>query len=152
MPTASRILSATASLATGLLLTACIDGSGRDDASGLVVAVDHLADLDGDKLTADGIIDPDRELVPGTRITMAFTADSVSVNAGCNTFTGIAAIDDYELVLGHLTATKRACEDALEDQDRWLMAFLTSRPRFEHVDDDFYFSRDDTVIHLLVEP
>lgn len=38
----------------------------------------------------------------------------------------------------------------MHNQDRWLVDFLTSRPRFEHVDDDFYLSRDDTVIHLTV--
>jgi heat shock protein HslJ len=145
MPTPSHVATA-AVLSAGLMLTSCVDGTGRDATYGLVVAPD-LTDLDGDTYVADGIVD--RELVPGTQITMSFEADTVNVRAGCKTLGGLAAIDDYELVLGHLTSTRQACNEALEEQDQWLTSFLTSRPRFDRVDDDLYLSRDDTVIHLV---
>jgi|GEM_PF-872347 heat shock protein HslJ len=147
MPTPSRLV-VPAAVAAGLLLAACVDGTGRDATYGLVVVPD-LTDLSGDTFVADGIVDPDRELVSGTRIAMSFATDSVNVNAGCNTLSGTATIDDYELVLGHLRSTRKACDQALEEQDQWLTSFLTARPHFDRVDDDLYLSRDDTVIHLV---
>ncbi len=140
-------LTAAVGLAAALLLTSCAYGEGRDATYGLVVAAD-LDRLDGTTVVADGIVDPDRELVSGSRITMSFTSDSVSVNAGCNTLRGAAAIEDYQLVVDELAATQMACDEALEEQDQWLASLLTSRPRLERVDDDLYLSRDDTVIHL----
>ena len=68
-------------LAALLLLTSCGHGSGRDDAAGLAV-VPTMDGLDGKTVVADGIVDPDRHLASGSRITMSFTADSVRVNAG----------------------------------------------------------------------
>jgi heat shock protein HslJ len=110
-----------------------------------------MAGLDGKTVVADGIVDPDRDLVSGSRITMSFTADSMSVNAGCNTLLGPASIDDYRLVVDLQASTQMACDQALEEQDRWLVSFLGARPRFERVDDDLYLSRDDTTIHLVPE-
>jgi heat shock protein HslJ len=133
-----------------LLLASCVDGTGRDVEYGLAV-VPELADLDGDTLVADRIVDPDRDLVPGSRITMSFTTDSVSVEAGCNTLRGAASIDDHELVVSDVASTMMACNEALEEQDQWLTSFLTSRPRFDRTDDDFHLSRDDTEIHLTLE-
>jgi heat shock protein HslJ len=149
MPVPSRLVVA-ASVAAGLLLASCVDGSGRDATYGLVVAPD-LSDLSGDTFVADGVVDPDRDLVPGTQIAVSFAADSVNVTAGCNTLSGTATIDDYELVLGHVRSTRKACDQALEEQDQWLTSFLTARPNFDRVDDDLYLSRDDTVIHLVRE-
>jgi hypothetical protein len=149
MPIISRALTA-AGLSTMLLLASCVDGTGRDVEYGLSVVPD-LGDLDGRTLVADRIVDPDRDIVPGSRITMSFTTDSVSVDAGCNTLRGTASIDDHELVLDQLASTLQACDDALEEQDQWLTSFLTSRPRFDRTDDDFHLSRDDTEIHLILE-
>ena len=80
---------------------------------------------------------------------MSFAADSVSANAGCNTLSGPASVEDSELVVRELASTRQACEEELEAQDQWLTSFLAARPRFERVDDDLYLSRDDTVIHLV---
>ncbi|HEX6328248.1 MAG TPA: META domain-containing protein [Jiangellaceae bacterium] len=142
--------SAVVGLTAMLLLTSCAHGSGRDEAAGLAV-VPTMAGLDGKTVVTDGIVDPDRDLVTGSRITMSFTADSVSVNAGCNTLLGPASIDDYELVVDLQASTQMACDQALEEQDQWLTSFLAARPRFERVDDDLYLSRDDTTIHLAPE-
>lgn len=146
---AKSSLMTAASLSALLMLASCADdGAGRDAAYGLTVVAD-LNHLDGTTLVADGIVDPDRALAPDTAIEMSFSADAVSVNAGCNILNGAASIEDYELVVGELASTRMACDGALEEQDQWLMSFLTSRPRFERVDDDFYLSHDETVIHLV---
>lgn len=104
--------------------------------NGLVVTP-SLSSLDGKTVVADGIVDPDRDLVSGSQITMSFNADSVSVDAGCNTFGGPASIADYELVVDVLASTQMTCDEALEEQDQWLTSFLGTRRRFERVNDDF---------------
>jgi heat shock protein HslJ len=123
-------------------------GRSADDA---LVETPELSDLSGATWIADGIVDEDRDLVPGSTITMTFTADSMSANAGCNTLSGPASVDDGELVVAELAATLMACEDPLAEQDTWLSSFLTSRPTIERQDDDLWLAHDDTVIHLVVD-
>lgn len=150
MRVATRLSGAAVAVLGALLLAACVDGTGRDATYGLVVLPD-LHNLDGDTLVANHVIDPGHTLVSGTRITMAFTSDAVTVNAGCNALHGPASVDDYELVIGNLAATSKACDQARTEQDRWLSRFLVSRPSFERVDEDLYLARKDTVIHLVPE-
>ena len=69
------------------------------------------------------------ELVQGTQVTLAFTEDQVSAQAGCNTMTGEATWADGTLELqGPLASTMMACDDALTEQDQWLSQFLESSP------------------------
>jgi heat shock protein HslJ len=124
-------------------------GRSADDA---LVETPELSDLSGATWIADGIVDEDRDLVPGSTIRMTFTADSLSADAGCNTLRGPASVDDDgELVVAELAATLKACEDALSEQDAWLSSFLTSRPTIEQQDDDLWLTREDTVIHLVAD-
>ena len=130
-----------------LILAACTTSSGRSEDSGLAFTPD-LADLHGHTWVADNIIDPHHELVPGSKITMTFTEDSLSAKAGCNTHFGGARIHDTELVAGPLASTQIGCPAALAAQDVWLAGFLTSRPTIERLDENLWLSRDDTVVHL----
>ncbi len=77
------------------------------------------------KVTENGA---DRPLASPTPISLAFTADALSANAGCNTITGGATVTDGVLVAGPLASTMMACEQALMDQDTWLSAFLADKP------------------------
>ena len=142
------VLGSAMALLAALVLSSCDTGAGRGEEAVLV----HTPDLAGlaDRVwVADGIVDPDRQLVQGSTITVTFTEDSLSANAGCNTLRGGASIDGDELVVSQLASTMKACEEPLMAQDQWLSTFLTSRPTIEQREDDLWLSRDDTVIHLV---
>lgn len=131
-----------------LLLTACASAEGRSETYGVVRTPD-MSDLDGTTWVAERIEDPDREIVPGSRIVLSFQDDAMSARAGCNTLRGQAAIEDGELVVPVLASTMMACEEALMQQDDWLNGFLSSRPAIEVTDDDLWLSQDDTVLHFV---
>jgi heat shock protein HslJ len=133
-----------------LALTACDDSEPRVDVGGLAQAPADLSDLEGGTWVADSVQDPDVSLVSGTQIEMRFKSDSMSVNAGCNTLFGGASIDGDELVAPGLASTRKACDDALSQQDSWLADFLGSRPSIEVLDEGLWlFHGDDSVIHLI---
>ena len=131
-------------------LVACGYGDGRSADYGLK-STPQLSDLEGKTWLAHEIVDPDRQLVSGSSLTMTFSADSLSANAGCNTLHGAASVQDDELVASQLASTMMACEEDLMAQDTWLSDFLTSKPTIEHSDDDLWLSQGDTVIHLVAE-
>ena len=131
-------------------LVACGYGDGRSADYGLK-STPQLSDLEGKTWVAHEIVDPDRQLVSGSSLTMTFSADSLSANAGCNTLHGAASVQDDELVASQLASTMMACEEDLMAQDTWLSDFLTSTPTIEHSDGDLWLSQGDTVIHLVAE-
>lgn len=69
-------------------------------------------------------------LVPGSAIRVSFDDEgtSLSAHAGCNSMGGGWSLDGDTLVVGDMFQTQMACEDALMDQDSWLVALLTSGP------------------------
>ena len=131
-------------------LVACGYGDGRSADYGLK-STPQLSDLEGKTWVAHEIVDPDRQLVSGSSLTMTFSADSLSANAGCNTLHGAASVQDDDLVASQLASTMMACDEALMAQDTWLSDLLTSKPTIEHSDDDLWLSQGDTVIHLVAE-
>jgi heat shock protein HslJ len=145
--TPSRPIAVVLGIVLATCLTACAESYGRSADSGLAFTPD-LADLSGDSWVATRVEDRDHELVPGTKVTLMFTADSVAVNAGCNTLRGRAKVDEDELVMEEPASTMMACEAPLTEQDVWLTKFLTSRPTIERLDNNLWLSKDDTVIHL----
>jgi len=145
--TTSRAASAALALLAAAALTACAGTTGRAAAYGLAVTPD-LSELAGHPWVADNILDPDRDLAPGSQITMRFTSDSLSADAGCNPLRGAASVDDSELVVADLASGLKACDEQLAEQDQWLSTFLTQRPTIERLDDDLWLSREDTTIHL----
>lgn len=76
-----------------------------------------------------------RPLAAGSQLTLTFTDDGISANAGCNTIFGPVSIADGVLVSeGQLASTMMACEPSLMDQDQWLSAFLAGGPSASMVD------------------
>lgn len=148
----SSMRAAVVGLVAVLALTGCDDSEPRVDTLGLAQAPADLAALDGSPWVADSVVDPEVSLVPGSQIEMRFAKDSVSVNAGCNTLLGGASIDGDDLVVPTLSSTRKACADALIQQDAWLSDFLGSSPTIEVLDQDLWlFHGDDTVLHLVRE-
>lgn len=108
-------------VATVLAVSAC-GGTGETGAGA------GAADLAGRSFVSTGVTG--HELVAGSEVRLIFSEDRVSVNAGCNTLTGAATWDDGVLAVDeHVATTQMACDDALMQQDDWLLAFLKSGPR-----------------------
>lgn len=106
---------------SALALAAC--GSDDDTASGSAPTAD---DLDGTTFESTDVTG--HELVADTTITLAFQADAVSANAGCNSMNGGYTITDGTLEVAAMASTMMACSDELMDQDTWLAEFLASGP------------------------
>lgn len=146
----SFLRGAAISLIAVLVLSACATSSGRS-ADYALAHTPALADLTDTTWTADGIDDPDRDIVPGSTIRLAFDDDTLTANAGCNTLRGGASIDEDQLVVSELASTLKSCEEPLMAQDEWLSSFLTSRPTIERQENDLWLSRDETVLHFVAD-
>ncbi|MGV8871447.1 MAG: META domain-containing protein [Rhodococcus sp. (in: high G+C Gram-positive bacteria)] len=68
--------------------------------------------------------------VDGTTIRLEFSDNRVSAEAGCNRLFGTVDTSQGRINIESLGSTRRACPQALMDQDGWLSAFLTSMPRW----------------------
>jgi heat shock protein HslJ len=61
--------------------------------------------------------------IVGTTLTAVFTADAVSGSAGCNDYNGPYKLDGSKVTIGPLASTRKACEQAVMDQEQ---EFLTA--------------------------
>ena len=69
--------------------------------------------------------------IVGTALTAVFTANSVSGDAGCNTYSGPYTINGSSLKIGPLASTMRACADqATSDQEAQFLAALQNSTTF----------------------
>lgn len=128
-----------------VVLSACGATAGRS-ATYALGHTPELSDLTDATWVARSIAN--RGIVAGSVIQLTFTGDTVTANAGCNTLTGAAAIDKHEMVVSALAATRKACDPALQAQDRWLAAFLAARPTIERQGNELWLSRRAEVLHL----
>jgi heat shock protein HslJ len=98
-----------------------------------------------------------RQLVPGTRIEVGFTENTltgqpgVGWRAGCNTWGSDVEITADRLILGAIGGTAIGCRDDLLAQDDWLARFFDSDPRWR-LNDRLILASDGTVIELAAGP
>jgi heat shock protein HslJ len=90
-----------------------------------------------------------RELVDGSRVTLAFEEGRLRASAGCNTMGGNYRLDGRSLVTDQLAMTEMGCPPALMDQDTWLADLLTSRPTLDLDGDELTLTSGPTVLSLL---
>ena len=95
-----------------------------------------MAELTGGTWESENVSSPDHQLVPGSTIVLTFSADSISIHAGCNTMNGGASIRGSALVVTSLASTMMGCDTALARQDQWVQEFMTSRPTIVLLDPD----------------
>lgn len=90
-------------------------------------------------------------LAPGTEITMEFSGDHLSVNAGCNTMAGSYSAEGGVLAFdGDPAMTMMGCDDALQFQDQWITEALTEGMTIDQNDDTILvLSRGTLIIDLL---
>lgn len=70
-----------------------------------------------------------RALVPGTRVSLAFTDDGrLRAQAGCNTMSAPVTLAGNRLELGEFATTTMGCDAPRHDQDQWLADFLATKP------------------------
>jgi heat shock protein HslJ len=89
-------------------------------------------------------------LAQGTAVRLTFQGDTLSANAGCNTMSGGYTIDGGKLVtIGDWATTEMGCQPALQAQDQWLSAFLSSGPRITLNGDSLVLISGGTAMELL---
>jgi heat shock protein HslJ len=92
-----------------------------------------------------------RPLASETPITLTFTEDGISVNAGCNTLFGEATINDGRLTASStLASTMMMCEEPLMQQDEWLTTFFNASPQITSSDNTITLTTDDSSIAFTV--
>jgi heat shock protein HslJ len=70
-------------------------------------------------------------LVPGTRVSLAFTDDARLVaTAGCNTMSGEVRPGGGTLAVDGLATTDLGCDQPRHEQDEWLAGVLRAAPRW----------------------
>ncbi|HET7762754.1 MAG TPA: META domain-containing protein [Phycicoccus sp.] len=100
---------------------------GGDTANGSV-PVGSLAEVAG-TWTAVNATGAPAELVAPVQVVVA--DGGLFVTTGCNTGRGPAHVEESRLVIDVLATTKRACPSPLDEQERWVLEMLGSRPRLE---------------------
>lgn len=131
-----------------IALAACSSGRGGAAEAELPGHRDATADdLDGNTFVSASV--DGHDLVDDTVVTLTFTADTVSANAGCNTMSGGFTIDDGTLTVApDMAQTAMACPEDLTAQDAWLAQFLQSGPDATFADDVLTLKRDGDEIVL----
>jgi heat shock protein HslJ len=118
------VLTAVAAVPLILLAVACGDdsdsGSSASDPDDVASAIDGRTYLSTESVG--------HTIVDGSRIRIEFADGVLHVNAGCNQMTTTYRVEDDVLSVDSFAATEMACEQALMDQDTWIIRFLQGSP------------------------
>lgn len=74
--------------------------------------------------------------VAGSTVRVFFRENEAGFHGGCNSHGGHYQLSDGVLSFSSLDSTAIGCSAALMEQDDWLAAFMTARPRLTLVGDD----------------
>ncbi len=107
------------------------DRSAGGDNKGGMISVATLTDIAGVYEANAAQPEPPKPLVAGSTIRLTILDSTIRLEAGCNTMSGPARVEDSHLVLGELATTEMGCAQALLDQDAWLAGWLATRPRLD---------------------
>src|SRR5262249_16949171 len=119
---------------------------GNSDFADLPAGDVESSDLEGRTFLSTDVAG--ETLVEDTRISIVFTADSLSAVAGCNTMSGGYTLDNNTLKVPTLAAPRMACEPELMTQDEWVSALLTSEPRISLKDNELIIAHEKTSVTL----
>ena len=80
---------------------------------------------------------------------LVLASGRVIASARCNTVSGSFQVEGDRFVMGEPATTMQDCPDRVQhNEDRWLAAFLTSRPTVENTADRLHLTTDATRIVL----
>jgi len=88
-------------------------------------------------------------LVPGTKVRVGFSNNSVSASAGCNNMSGEYRLEGEKLVVGELAISAMGCPTNLGKQDQWLADLLTAGPTLVVDGDNLVLTTDTTEVTFL---
>lgn len=126
-------------------LAGCSSGSSSSSSPSTGTAVTSIDALNGKAFASTSV--KGRDLVSGTSITLKVTDGSLSLNAGCNTMNGAAAVSEGVLKFtGHPIQTMMACGDGKDAQDKWLLETFTTGVSPSLAGDVMTLTHDDLTI------
>jgi heat shock protein HslJ len=138
----------TALAGCGLLLTLAACGNSTTGTSDVTFADLVALSYSSSDIQENG---SQRPLATDTPITLTFTEDGISVNAGCNTLFGSAAIEDGRLTASTpLASSMMMCEEPLMLQDEWITAFINAAPQITTSEDTLTLTTDNSSIEFTV--
>ncbi|HEV7723136.1 MAG TPA: META domain-containing protein [Iamia sp.] len=123
------------------------DDTGTEDASATTAPAE--SPIAGRTFEAVSLESDVYDLVEGVTLSIAFTDDQITVDAGCNRLSGTYAIEGPILVVTGLGGTEMGCEPELMEQDAWIAGVLTARPVFTpQAPDGLLLSDDDWTLTM----
>ena len=117
-------------VAAGALAATLAGGGGGDDSANGMLPVGDLGQLAGPAWVVVNDGSAPAPVVGTVRLEVS-PDGRVFAETGCNSVRGTGVLEDGRLVMGPLMSTRMACEPALMEQERWVTAMLSSRPRLE---------------------
>ena len=133
---------------SGLLLTLAACGNSTSSTSDVTFEDLVALSFSSSDIQENG---SQRALATDTPITLTFTEDGISANAGCNTLFGSAAIKDGRLTASTpLASSMMMCEEPLMLQDEWLTAFINAAPQITTSEDTLTLTTDNSSIEFTV--
>jgi heat shock protein HslJ len=91
----------------------------------------------------------ERQLLPGTRISLRFGEGRIGASVGCNQFGATYRLDGVRLVTDGGAITEMGCDQPRHAQDDWLFGFLGAGPSVAVTGPQLVLSDGSTVIALL---
>jgi heat shock protein HslJ len=131
------------------LLTACGETTDTEEGTDVGTPADQPSPVDlplGEYVSSEVT---GHELVPGTEISLTWTDGQLRVQAGCNTLSGNASVEDGRLRVENLGGTEMGCEPELMDQDTWLADFLAAGPEVAGTGGGFALAGAGTEIRFV---
>lgn len=135
----------------GGLLTACSDDAGGEADEPSPAATTSEPPAEPPTLAAGytSTSVEGHDLVSGTEIELAFEDDVMSVSAGCNTLFGTYELTDSTLAwAGEPASTMIGCDQALSEQDQWLVEIFSAGLTAQTEGDTLTLSGDGVTIVL----
>ncbi|MFF3223612.1 META domain-containing protein [Nocardia suismassiliense] len=122
-----------------LAVTACSSGDSdsKPAESGLVGRTFLSTEVEGAPIPGGG------------PLTLTFKDDRIAADAGCNSHSGVVALDDHKLHVSGLASTLMACPGDREGADEWLSGLLNSDPTWQLDGAKLTVKNDNLTVRLL---
>lgn len=110
-------------LIAAAVVAACSAAGAPGSSAGPSGPAEPAAGLDGHTYLSTDIQGAD--LVPDTRVRLAFKDGNLNANAGCNIMGGTYSVADGRLRTNQMSMTEMGCDEPRHQQDEWVSRFLS---------------------------
>jgi heat shock protein HslJ len=88
--------------------------------------------------------------IEGTEISLDFENKVFTFQAGCNTHSGEYTLEEQTFLSQDIGSTLMGCEEALMNQDSWLVSFFTSLPTIDYSESTLILENEDAILIFAI--